>query len=663
MPLRNSSKQNLGLNTAQRRAVETSSGPLLVLAGAGTGKTRVVTFRIARLIRRGIAADRILAVTFTNKAAREMQQRIGGLLGRRRTTSPLIATFHSLCVRILRRHIERLGYPRQFFIAARDDQESLARTALREVRISDSILRPSDLLFQISRWKSTSVSPARAGRVAQTDKEHLAAAAYRRYQTALKQSGGVDFDDLLSLVEQLFQEYPECRKDEAGRWDHVLVDEYQDTNGIQYQIVKHLARDHGNLCVVGDDDQAIYAWRGAEVRHILNFGKDWSDATVVRLEENYRSTAAILAFANRLIACNRERHPKQLRASRTGGLTPKLLQLADEQQEATEVVRAIAELQRRPGVSWSDCAILCRTNEQPRAFESELRRKQVPYALIGSQSFFDRKEIKDVLAYLRLVVSADDDLALRRIVNTPARGIGRTTFQRLADQALQAQGSIYQEMQRRQGELPTAARRGVEQLTQAIERARQGLASGKNLVDIATGLLADTRYRSAIDADYTESEDREARWASLEQLVSALGGYSRERGADANLGEFLDQMALADRDFAGDDKEGALGRNAVVLMTLHSAKGLEFPYVFMVGLEEGILPHHRSLEDPSGRGIDEERRLCYVGVTRAQEELTLSLALTRLKWGKPRESQPSRFLYEMMGKTEHPNYQKLIAEE
>ena len=660
MPQDKTSPKNVGLNAAQRKAVETLSGPLLVLAGAGTGKTRVVTYRIARLIRRGIAADRILAVTFTNKAAREMHERIGKLLGRRRASSPLIATFHSLCVRILRRHIERLGYPRQFFIAARDDQESLARTALREVRVSDSVLRPGDLLYQISRWKSAAVSPSRAVRVAQTDKEHLAAAAFRRYQTALKQAGGVDFDDLLLLVEQLFREHPECRQWEAERWDHVLVDEYQDTNGIQYEIVKHLTQQHRNLCVVGDDDQSIYGWRGAEVRHILNFRHDWSEATIVRLEENYRSTAAILEFANQLIVCNRQRHPKQLRASRPGGPPPKLLQLPDEQQEATEVVRAILELRRRPGVAWSDCVILCRTNEQPRVFESELRRRQVPYTLIGSQSFFDRKEVKDFLAYLRLVVSPDNDLALRRIVNTPARGIGATTFQRLADQALHQQRSIYAEMLERKAELATAARRGIDQLTGAIGRAQQGLAAGRSLVEVATDLLNESRYRSAVEAAYPEADERETRWASVEQLINALSAYGNEKGAAADLGEFLDQMALADRDFPSDDKETQLGRNAVALMTLHSAKGLEFPFVFMVGMEEGILPHHRSLEDATGHGIDEERRLCYVGVTRAQEELTLSLALSRLKWGKPRESKPSRFLYEMTGKTTHPNYQSLI---
>jgi DNA helicase-2/ATP-dependent DNA helicase PcrA len=592
-----------------------------------------------------------------------MQQRVQRLLGRRQKTLPFIATFHSLCVRVLRRHIERLGYPQRFFIAARDDQESLARAALGEVRVDDQMLRPGDLLYQISRWKSSSVTPRRAASLAQTDREHLSAVAFRRYQEALRQAGGVDFDDLLLLTAQLFREHRECREQEAGRWEHLLVDEYQDTNGIQYEIVKHLARAHRNLCVVGDDDQSIYGWRGAEVRHILRFRDDWPDARVVRLEDNYRSTAEILAYANQLIAMNRTRHPKQLRSSRTGGSPPRLLQLADEQQEAVEIVRAIADLQRQPGVRWADCVILCRTNEQPRVFESELRRRNVPYVLIGSQSFFDRKEVKDLLSYLRLVVAPSDEMALRRIVNTPARGIGPAAFRRLEEDARHQQHTLWAELQHRrqspqQGS--AAMRRGTAELTNAIDRAQKGIAAGQSLVEIASRLLADVRYRDAVDAAYSDPDERERRWLSVEQLVNALAEYCREAASAATLDEFLDQVALDGRDFETDDKESKLGRNAVALMTLHSAKGLEFPYVFMVGMEEGVLPHHRSIGENED-GIAEERRLCYVGITRAQEQLTLSLALTRMKWGKPRETIPSRFLYEMTGKTDHPNYAARIA--
>jgi DNA helicase-2/ATP-dependent DNA helicase PcrA len=368
----------MDLNSAQSDAVHTLSGPLLVLAGAGSGKTRVVTYRIAELIRHRIRPERILAVTFTNKAAGEMQQRAGTLLGKRLKERPEISTFHSLCVRILRRNIRQLGYPAAFAIYDRGAQEGVARAALREIKVADSLLRPGDLLYFISRWKSASVRPEQAAALAQTDKEHLAAAAYRRYQNALKAVGALDFDDLLLCTEELFARFPKVRQAEAGRFDHLLVDEYQDTNGSQYHIVKALAKDHRNLCVVGDDDQSIYGWRGAEVAHILRFKNDWPEAKVIRLEVNYRSTHEILEWANRLIAFNKLRHPKVLRAT-CSGEPPRILQLEDEIKEAktvvNEIAARIAEKKRHP----RDFAILCRTNEQPRAFE---KRNSMPDSTI-----------------------------------------------------------------------------------------------------------------------------------------------------------------------------------------------------------------------------------------------------------------------------------------
>ncbi len=384
----------MSLNAAQTAAVETLSGPLLVLAGAGTGKTRVVTYRIARLIKSGVAPDRILAVTFTNKAAREMQERISALLPKRiDKKKPEISTFHSLCVRILRRQIHRLGFPTQFSIYDRGDQESLARQILREVKITSAALRPADFLKAVGDWKTAGVRPEKALEIATDSKDYLCAVAYSKYQARLKNLGAVDFDDILLLTEDLFRLYPDALEEEAARFDHLLVDEYQDTNMCQYRVVKGLAARRRNLCVVGDDDQAIYGWRGAEVKHILNFQRDWPDAKVVRLEENYRSTAQILRWANTLVAFNSTRHEKRLR-SNVQGDPPRILQCKDAEEEAKRVALSIRvrmeETRRRP----RDFAILFRTNEQTRAVEMELRSAKIPYVVVGGQSFFDRKEVK-----------------------------------------------------------------------------------------------------------------------------------------------------------------------------------------------------------------------------------------------------------------------------
>ncbi|MDA8743247.1 UvrD-helicase domain-containing protein [Rubripirellula amarantea] len=387
-----------GLNEAQAEAVVTLKGPMLVLAGAGTGKTRVVTFRIANLIRHGTNPDRILAVTFTNKAAGEMKERIGELIGgkqRRKPKrgekpppAPTVSTFHSHCVRILRQHAPALGYPAKFSIYDRGDQESLARSILRELRLPNAALSPNDMLFIISGWKNASIKPEQAVYEAATDKEHFAASAYRRYQQGLMLRGAMDFDDLLLQTENLFELRSDIRDEEADKFDHVLVDEYQDTNGSQYRITKHLTQKHRNFCVVGDDDQSIYAWRGADVTHILNFSKDWPDAKIVCLENNYRSTGEILAMANRLIGYNTTRHDKTLIASRPKGKRPRIQQHKDEIAEAQSVVRDIKMHIEGNHVQPKDIAILFRTNEQPRLFETELRKANVPYVMLGAQSFF-----------------------------------------------------------------------------------------------------------------------------------------------------------------------------------------------------------------------------------------------------------------------------------
>jgi DNA helicase-2/ATP-dependent DNA helicase PcrA len=643
----------MDLNPSQYDAVHTLSGPLLVLAGAGTGKTRVVTYRIAELIRDHVPPERILAVTFTNKAADEMQQRAAALLGKKAEQRPEISTFHSLCVRILRRHIRQLGYPAGFAIYDRGDQEGVARTALREIKVADGLLRPGDLLYFIGRWKTASVRPEQAAALAQTDKEHLAAAAYRRYQNALKAAGALDFDDLLLCTEELFAKFAKARQAEAGRFDHLLVDEYQDTNASQYRIVKGMAAGHRNLCVVGDDDQSIYGWRGAEVAHILRFKNDWPEAKLVRLEVNYRSTREILEWSNRLIAFNKLRHAKVLRAT-CSGEPPRILQLKDEIVEAQAVVgdiqSRIAQHKRQP----RDFAILCRTNEQPRAFEAELRRTKIPYILLGGMSFYDRKEVRDILAYLKLLANPSDEVSLLRIINVPARGISHATVKRLLDEAIQ-RGKPMWDILAHAGQLaglPSAAVAAVERFRTMIEQFRRQMKQ-QSPVDTIKTLIREVAYKDEITRQYPDANDQETRWAAVEEMVNAVADYSH-RATKPTVAGFLQEVALVGNE-ADQDKESKLERNAVALMTLHAAKGLEFKEVYMVGMEEGTLPHYRSIAEP-GAAVDEERRLCYVGVTRAKRRLTLTLALTRRKWGKSRDTVPSRFLYELTGQADNPNY-------
>ena len=665
----------MSLNPAQLEAVHTLSGPLLVLAGAGTGKTRVVTYRIAELIRNRIRPERILAVTFTNKAAAEMQKRSAALLGKGMEERPEISTFHSLCVRILRRQIRHLGYPAQFAIYDRGDQEGVARGVLREIKLSDALLRPGDLLYFIGRWKNSGVRPEQAAGLAQNDKEHLAAAAYRRYQNTLKASGALDFDDLLLLTEDLFSQFPKILRAEAERFDHLLVDEYQDTKGSQYRIIKALAARHENICVVGDDDQSIYGWRGAELTHILRFKNDWPKAKIVRLELNYRSTREIVGWANRLIAFNKLRHDKVLRAAASGE-TPRIQQLQDETEEAKWVVEEIAARmnahKRRP----RDFAILCRTNEQPRSFETELRSAKIPYVLLGGMSFYDRKEIRDVLAYLKVLANPADEIALLRIINTPPRGISQGTVKCLMDEAVGKSQTMWSVLPRagELGGITHQAAEAVQRFRSLIERyhdrvtaagqarSQGGRGSGTagrassgtlHLVELAKQLLQEIGYKQDLARQYADAADQESRWASIEELVNALGSYAR-RASSPSLAGFLHEAALAENE-PDRDKESQLERDAVALMTLHAAKGLEFTEVYMVGMEEGTLPHHRSVA-ADGSAIDEERRLCYVGVTRAKRRLTLTMALSRNKWGKPRPTVPSRFLFEITGQADNPKY-------
>jgi DNA helicase-2/ATP-dependent DNA helicase PcrA len=638
------------LNRPQRDAVTTLAGPLLVLAGAGTGKTRVITFRIARLIQTGIAPHRILAVTFTNKAAREMRERARKILGRRKKgdKEPEISTFHSLCVRVLRRHARLLGYPEEFTIYDRGDQETLARNALRDVRVGHETLKPSDLLGYIGNWKSQGVRADAALDLAGKDKAQLAAMAYGKYQSALKAAGAMDFDDLLLCTEELFTKHAEARFAEASRFDHLLIDEYQDTNGLQYRIVKAMADRHRNLCVVGDDDQSIYGWRGAEVTHILSFQNDWPEAKVVRLEDNYRSKAPILELANTLIAHNSTRHKKVLRPSRDGGIPPKIVRFDNETKEAEEVVRDIRmrlDVTDGPRTAASDIAILFRTNEQPRAFELELRRNKVPYVLVGGQSFYDRKEVRDVLSYLKVIANPNDEVALLRIINVPSRGIGTGTIEALLEHAVSAGKPLWQVLPEALQTVPSLTAQRIFEFIKLIDKYR-GRLGQQPLAEMLKELLETVDYKSELTRAYKEPADVEARWATVEELINSAALYT-ERAENPSLLGFLEESTLADRDHGDDDKKE---RHALTLMTLHSAKGLEFPHVYLIGMEEGLLPHQRSILD--GRSIEEERRLCYVGVTRAQDTLVLSFCRERMKWGKARPSIPSRFLMEMRGETE-----------
>jgi ATP-dependent DNA helicase UvrD/PcrA len=640
------------LNPAQLKVVRTLSGPVLVLAGAGSGKTRVVTYRIRELIERGTSPDRILAVTFTNKAAREMRTRTTDLVkSKRGAPRPEVSTLHSLCVRILRRHADRLGYPKQFSICDQGDQESFARTALRNVRVQSQKLKPNDFLSLVGGWKSKGLGCEAALASAADDREQLAAMAYERYQAALVAQGAMDFDDLLLCTERLFTEFKDVRDVEAARFDHLMIDEYQDTNASQYRIIKALAQRHRNLCVVGDDDQSIYGWRGAEVAHILNFGRDWPDALIIRLEMNYRSREPILQLANTLIANNGTRHAKVLKPFRRGGDMPRFIRFEDETAEAAAIVREIEQKSSREDeerVPLNHFAILFRTNEQPRAFELEMRRAKVRYVLVGGQSFFDRKEVRDILAYLKVLANPGDEVSLLRIVNTPSRGIGASTIKALMNAALEAGATLWTVIPDAIGalDLPASSRERVLGFTRLIERYRQRVDK-EPLSALLRALISEIDYKSELERIYKTPAEVEGRYAAVDGVVRTIEEYEA-RTEEKSLAGFLEETVLGGRDDFADERDKK--QYAVTLMTLHSAKGLEFPHVYMIGMEEGLMPHRRVIAE--GNGVDEERRLCYVGVTRAEDTLTLSMCKSRAKWGKARPSIPSRFLMEMRGENE-----------
>jgi DNA helicase-2/ATP-dependent DNA helicase PcrA len=578
----------------------------------------------------------VLAVTFTNKAAGEMARRVEALLAPAGIRAPLIATFHSACVRILRAHGEAIGLPRHFTIYDEDDRAALVKECMKEGELADRAFTPSAAAHRISYWKNQMTPVAEALRDARGPWEQKAALVYARYEKRIRETGAVDFDDLLLLVVRLFQESPETLAWYRGLWKHVLVDEYQDTNRAQYRIVRRLTSEHGNVCVVGDDFQSIYRWRGADIGNILDFEKDYPGTTVVRLEQNYRSTKSILAIAAGVIANNVNRTEKKLWTANAEGEAAAVYRGWDEHEEANFVAQTILRT-RADGVGWDGIAVFYRTNAQSRVLEDALRRARVPYVIVGGVRFYERKEIRDTLAWLRLAINPADDVAFRRAIQAPPRGVGAGTLARLDGLALDAAEPrpLLALAAAPPPDLRGKARTGLEDFAATVGRlaGQRGELSPPAFIDL---VLQATGYRKALEQD--RSPEAEGRLENLEELVAAAEDFAHANEG-ATVEAFLDSVALMSD---VDELKDAEAR--VTLMTLHSAKGLEFPVVFLAGLEEGVFPHARSMSDPEE--IEEERRLCYVGLTRARERLYLSYAVHRRIHGYG-VGEPSRFLREM----------------
>jgi DNA helicase-2/ATP-dependent DNA helicase PcrA len=642
------------LNPAQRDAVVSTEGPLLILAGAGSGKTRVITVRIGHIISTGLASpDQVLAVTFTNKAAEEMRGRVEQLLGEDCRQS-WVSTFHSLCARLLRREAPAIGLSRDFVIYDSSDQISVVKQALKSLDIDDKMIPPRAALSRISQAKNRMEGPDAMRSTGWNLRDQQVSRIYEAYLNALREAGALDFDDLLLKTVELFETSERVRQYYANKFKYVLVDEYQDTNRPQYMLIKRLAEVHRNLCVVGDPDQSIYRWRGADLRNILDFEHDFPDAMIVKLEQNYRSTQVILEAASAVISRNRNRKDKRLWTDKEGGAPIVLYQAGDEIEEADFITRGVRETQRQQPDAMT--AVLYRTNAQSRAIEDALMREGVAYRIIGGVRFYERKEIKDALAYLRLMINPHDDVSFRRVVNVPARGVGKSVMEALeaiepvsedADTPLFMAGlqpapsprSLWTRM------LTGLDRRLLPPRAMAALKVFRDLmadltaeAAGKQ-VSIAIGLMLD---RSGYLRDLREekSEDAEGRIENLMELVSAAREYE-SRDDEPSLGGFVDRLSLLSE---ADEVEGAKEAR-VWLMSMHAAKGLEFPIVVVAGMEEGLFPHSRSADDEEE--VEEERRLCYVCLTRARERLVLTAASRRRVFGDYQSTRPSRFLEEI----------------
>ncbi len=620
----------LGLNPDQLDAVVHRGGPLLVVAGAGSGKTRVLTHRIAHLISDdGVSPMRILAITFTNKAAGEMRQRVGELVGPV-ANKMWVSTFHAACVRILRRDADRVGYPKAFSIYDQSDAQRLTGYVIRDLGLDPKRFTPRGVHAQISASKNDLISPADVRQRAGNIFERKIADVYEEYQARLVKAGAMDFDDLLTVTVRLLRECPDVLRDYQQRFEHILVDEYQDTNTAQNELVLLLGSDHRNVTVVGDSDQSIYKFRGADLKNILQFEQAFPDVTTIVLDQNYRSTQTILDAANAVIGNNVSRKPKELWTDAGPGDKIVRYQATDESDEARWVARTMSELHEGEPMRWSEMAVFYRTNAQSRLIEEAMMRAGIPYKVIGGTRFYDRREIRDALAYLRVIVNPADEISVKRVLNEPKRGIGDSTVARLDALAL-AEGITFTDALRRAGDAGVSgpARRGIAAFLHLLDECAAATDLGPG--DLLQAVLERSGYLDELEAENTvESAGR------LENLGELVGSAREFETLDG----FLEQVALvADTDELDPDD------SRVVLMTLHSAKGLEFPVVFLVGAEEGVFPHVRALSEPDE--LEEERRLAYVGITRARRKLYISHAWSRSLFGTTSYNPPSRFVEEI----------------
>ena len=636
------------LNAQQKSAVTTVNGPVLILAGAGTGKTRVITYRIAYLVSMGVSPENILAVTFTNKAAREMLERARKLLngtgnGFDAKKKPFISTFHSLGAYILRNHIDKLGYKPNFVIYNESEQLTVIKRILSEIASKEYRPQPEAVAAFISRIKNS------AGKgfenIVDGNFTALAERLLKRYNAALKACNAVDFDDLLLLPIELFKKFPDVLNHYRQRFKYIMVDEYQDTNGAQFEMIKLLAGEHRNICVVGDDDQSIYGWRGAELSNILRFEEHFPEAKIVKLEQNYRSTNTILEAANNLISHNTERHTKRLWSSKGSGEKIRLRCFENEEKEAEGIAEWIMFSNKMMGIPLEHHAVLFRTNQQSRPIETALRRAQIPYNLVGGQSFFDRREIRDLVAYLKVFVNPEDDVNLLRITNVPPRGLGEGVMEKLLAASHRLKSSVFSAMRNENvlKELSQRSASAVEEFTELIENARNYLAGKpkkpKELEEFLVRFFKETGYFDDLLKYDKDIETSENRIQNIKDLLAGIDNFEGETMIE-KLQSFLSEVTL-DSDRENDKK---LKPNAVTLITMHSCKGLEFPHVFIAGVEDNLIPHSRSiLEDR----IDEERRLFYVAITRAMETLTISHCASRKSYGSYTPAHPSRFLKEL----------------
>lgn len=632
------------LNPPQREAVAQTEGPVLILAGAGSGKTRVLTHRIAYLMEEmGVNPWNILAITFTNKAAQEMRERVDKLVGFG-SESIWVSTFHSACVRILRRHIDNLGYDTNFTIYDTDDQKSLMKDVCRKLNIDTKVYKERSLLAQISHAKDELLTPDDMEMKAAGDYNmKKVASVYREYQAALRKNNALDFDDLIVKTVELFQNCGAVLEYYQERFKYIMVDEYQDTNTAQFKFISLLAQKYENLCVVGDDDQSIYKFRGANIGNILGFERVFPDAKVIRLEQNYRSTKNILNAANQVIANNTERKAKTLWTENEEGSKVHFRQFFNAYEEAEYVAGEIGRMKREGMGSYRDCAILYRTNAQSRIFEEKFIAANIPYKLVGGVNFYARKEIKDLLCYLKTIDNARDDLAVQRIINVPKRGIGATTLGRVQDYADNMGISLYEAL-RVAEEVPSIGRSlskidGFVTFIQSLKSKADVLSVEELLQEV----IDDTGYVAELEAE--DTEESRARIENIDELISKTVAYQEameEQNQPATLSGFLEEVALvADIDTVDPDQD------YVLLMTLHSAKGLEFPKVFMVGMEDGIFPSHMTISYGDDGELEEERRLCYVGITRAMKDLTLTCAQQRMIRGETQYNKVSRFVREI----------------